>query len=146
MTEKAALCQVTIIPEKRAGMGSRLINAAAISAIAKPATPLINVSASPSPKNCHWMFLGSLPHCNQHDVHDTDASQHERHNADGPEELIHTNNDVVHHNGFQRRVPDRDRFIILMLEIVPIAKNGANFIFKRTTLNKIDLPSRRHGA
>src|SRR5262249_28753163 len=51
--EKAAARQVTIIPAKRAGRGSILTRPDITSATIRPIKPLDNVSARPSPKNCH---------------------------------------------------------------------------------------------
>src|SRR5438309_6244524 len=51
-----------------------------------------------------------------------------------------------HEHRLERRVPDRQRFIILVVKVVPAADDSPNFVFDRAAFEKINLAAVRHGT
>ena len=47
----------------------------------------------------------ALAHGDQHDVHDADAAERERDEADGEEEILHALNHPAEHHGLDGGVP-----------------------------------------
>src|SRR5262249_24412668 len=103
----------------------------------------LNVSMCRAQRLAYADFLRSFAHGDEHDVHHADSSKGKSDHADRNEEFVHAFDDVVHHHGLQRSVPDRQCFLILMVEIVTLADDVSNFILERTSLEEIDLSLRR---
>src|SRR5438132_6807600 len=73
----------------------------------------------------------ALLHRNQHDVHDADAAERERHDADDHEELLHVADHAREHERLERRVPHRDRLLVVRIEAVAARQNRADVLFER---------------